>query len=968
MKSRFNVRKLFLVGLLCVGYGTTVQGQVLDFADVDAAPLLRFGPTNPVNGYPMWLEATDTRPGALPGATILLELCEDTNDVTPAFSNDPVHGPAVPCPACVDAALDLPNPNLPQSFPDNYPDEHFFYLNESIMKEVATDNSLSILTVAIEGAFDGLGAVVDGEQVVFARYRVRVDNAMPGEMYQITYPNGRTYAEASNDQGGAAVSNINFTNDVFLWKGVDLRTPLDSIMGSFPVAVTPPPPAGAPAATDPATGIPIGPVNLFTYLQDFCGSVPIEGSPFGTNFFSVIGPNAGMILSSLNTGTPLISENQCDPLDPQMIAAFDAYDAYILANVDPLATPLPQIAANCTFSDAFTGIAKVATRLGVQVDRATYTRTTTAPASTQINVWANSFQGQDIQLSIPGIVGDIQMCGDGTGSYFAHVLMPSSFIPPTEVSVTNMTDNPPTSNTHALSANIVIQSAIADLGAGALTIAATVADPLQGASLSTGGFDFTAGTATIGLAGGTCGAVPPKSVSVASGQGGLISAPTQVVGVVPDLLAAAGGTAVVDMGASVTLDGSASLGAAGTTYSWLQTGGTDITLQAGWDATAISPTFTFPTASDLLTFELTLTDAFGATSTDTAIVTNTVVAVAGADQDLAVFPDAGAALDASATQGAGLTYTWTQIATDTIVSPQCVGQPLDGAISVVNDPAIAALATLTMPLEGGCVTLDLTVTGVGGTSSDTITIKAPVGAPVADAGTNLVVFAGELVQLNASASSGIISADGFTWTQLAGGLDTVALGEAAPGGTIDYISSATGATFNIDPLVGPIPAAADVTAPKISMPVFMFPLQFQTLNFQVDVVGPGGASSATVSVIVDNPAQADTLTPNRARYVENKERFVVSGNSSIDGPGHSVDCWLGSPSTGDYIGNGPVLQTGNGAWQIDVTLPVGVNPCLADPGIVDINDCTGTPIADHAFQVQCISTLGGTLLMDWEAK
>jgi len=64
----------------------------------------------------------------------------------------------------------------------------------------------------------------------------------------------------------------------------------------------------------------------------------------------------------------------------------------------------------------------------------------------------------------------------------------------------------------------------------------------------------------------------------------------------------------------------------------------------------------------------------------------------------------------------------------------------------------------------------------------------------------------------------------------------------------------------------------------------------------------------------------------------------------------------------------PVLQTGNGAWQIDVTLPVGVNPCLADPGIVDINDCTGTPIADHAFQVQCISTLGGTLLMDWEAK
>jgi len=939
---------MLAVGLLLVGYGSTVEAQIQDFAVVDGNPILRFGPVSTVNGYPLWVEANDTRPGALPGDTILLQLCEDTAPVQPV-TIDPLTGfPFAPCAACVDPLLDLPNPLLPQSFPDNYPDEHFYYLNESIMIE--PDNSRTIVGMALEGAFDGLGNVVDGEQVVFVRYRVRVDNATPGEVYQITYPYGVTYAEAQNNQGGAAISNINFTNDVFLWKGIELRAPLSSMMGSFVTALNPPLAASVP-----------GSPNLFTYLGDFCGAGPVEGSPMGTNFISVVGPNAGMQFQSGNT---LPSVNQCDPTDPQMIEAFNAYDAYILANVDPLATPLARIPANCTYSAEFTGLAKVATQMGVQIDRATYTRTTAPPDnSTQINVWASSYQNQDIQLSIPGIPGTVPMCGDGTGNYFAHVLMPSSFIPPAEVTATNMTDSPPTAFTHALNANIVIQSAIADLGAGTLTIAATVADPAQGASLSTGGSPIPSGTATLGLAGGACGAVPPHSVSVASGQGGLVSAPTQVVGVVPDLMAVAGGTQVVATGAPATLDGSASVGGPGTTYSWVQTGGTTVVLS---DPTAISPTFTFPPTSDLLTFDLTLTDAFGATSTDTAIVTNTVVAVAGADQDLAVFPDAGVALDASATQGAGLTYTWTQIATDTTISTQCAGQPLDGAASVVNDPVNPALATLTMPLEGGCVTLDLTVTGPGGTSSDTITIKSVVGAPVADAGTNIVTFTDSLVQLNAGASTGIINSGGYTWTQLAGGIDTVALGQAAPGGTIDYISSSTGATFNINPLADPIPAAADVIAPNIAMPVFIFPAQFQTLTFQVEVAGSGGTSTATVDVIVDNPATGDTLTLTKARYIENKAKWAIAGTSSVDGPGHSVDCWLGTPSTGIFIGSGPVLATGAGDW--DVVVFDGVNPCLADPGVADPADCQATNLVDHALQIHCISTLGGTLVADWEPK
>ncbi len=899
------------------GYATVAQAQIQDFAVIDTTPLMRFGPTNPVNGYPMWVQDANG---------LVLELCEDTNDVTPALSSIGEPGiPLAPCPACIDPVLDLPDPTLPQSFPDNYPDEHFFWLSESIMIE--SDNSRSIVVMAIEGAFDGLGAVVDGEQIVFARYRIRVDNATPGELYQITYPFGVTYVEAENDQGGAAISNINFTNDIFLWKGAPLLDPLVSIMGTFLTSVDPPPPAGQG-----------DPPNTQTYLADFCGGGTIQGSPFGTNFFSVVGPNAGLELS-----TGKSSLNQCDPASEAMTAAFDAYDAYVIANLDAAFTGLARNPSNCTFSNIFTGIAKPATSLGVQVDRATYNRDLTAGAnSTQINVWASSFEGQNIQLEIPGVVDPITMCGDGTGKYFAHALFPSSFIPPSTVIVTNLSDDPPTSVTHVLSANLQILSAEVDLAAGTLAITASIADPgTGGGTLSTGGADLTVdpldptiGTADVTLAFGVCGVVPPSSITIDSGQGGTVTAPTTILGAVPDVLAAAGGTLVVAKGSTATLDGSASIGV-GLTYSWVQANGTAVTLV---DATTASPSFVFPSADDLITIVLTVTDQNGMTSSDTAIVTNTVVAVAGADQDLLVFPDAGVALDASASQGSGLSYSWAQIATDTIASPQCVGETLDRDASVAIDPLDSSMATLSMPLIGGCVTLELTVSGPGGSAPDAIVIKAPVGAPVANAGANIVVFTNELVQLDGSASAGLIFTDGtgFGWTQLAG--ETVALGTLEQDGSLTIVPG---------------------VPPGISMPAFVFPSTFQTLTFQVEVCGIGGCTSDTVDVIVDDPGTSDTLTPGRARYDGKKERFTIDGTSSIPGPGHSVTCWLGDQALGLEIGTAAVDAIAD--WKVDTI--GGINPCAIDPGMAA--DCdSGTP----TMLIRCISTLGGALQMDYEAR
>jgi len=470
-------------------------------------------------------------------------------------------------------------------------------------------------------------------------------------------------------------------------------------------------------------------------------------------------------------------------------------------------------------------------------------------------------------------------------------------------------------------------------------------------------------------------------VTVSSTQGGSVSVQTTIKGVVPQAFAAAGGNQSVAKGSIVTLDGSGSIGM-GLTYSWsVDALSTNIATDPLWAPTSPTTGFTFPSTDDLITITLTVTDSLGVTSSDTIFVTNTVMAAAGLDQTFLPppngpgFPDAGVLLDASSSQGVGLSFSWVQIPVDTTASPQCVNDALDGAVSIAIDPTNAALTTVSMPLTGGCVTLELTASGPGGFATDTVTIKAPVGAPAANAGVDIVTFASQIVQLDASASTGLINSPtstppGFVWTQLAGGTDTVAIGKTVAGG-IEYISATTGVPFTIDPNVDAIPAAADVTAPNISMPVFVFPATFQTLTFQVDVTGPGGSASSTVNVIMDNPATADILTPTRARYVENKGRFTVSGTTDhIGANGHSVTCWLAAPGApltdANLIGTGSVIPN-TPDWKVDVFN--GLNPCLADPG-VDPTDCKGTPIGSHVLQVQCISSLGGTLdtPLDWEAK
>ena len=212
-----------------------------------ASGLTAVGAPDPANGYPKWY---------MDGNGLQLGQCL----VTPA--DDP----------CALAGT-FPNPAAPIVFPTNFPDE-FFYMRATARIDGIGGVGRADLGYALEGAFGGAtGTAADGAgaQIVFARFRLRVTAGLvPGATYTMTAPYGTQSFVAT------ATGTINFTSD----QGC-LAPPCNfaSLLTNTNV--------GPFVRWDATSAPPAG------FIGQPAIAHGITGSPFGTNFFRLSGPNVG---------------------------------------------------------------------------------------------------------------------------------------------------------------------------------------------------------------------------------------------------------------------------------------------------------------------------------------------------------------------------------------------------------------------------------------------------------------------------------------------------------------------------------------------------------------------------------------------------------------------------------------------------------------------------------------------------
>lgn len=350
----------------------------------------------------------------------------------------------------------------------------------------------------------------------------------------------------------------------------------------------------------------------------------------------------------------------------------------------------------------------------------------------------------------------------------------------------------------------------------------------------------------------------------------------------------------VNAGATVTLDGTGSSDSDGTIvgYSWTQTGsGTRVTLTG---ASTANPTFTAPNITETLTFELTVTDDGGATSTDFCYVNvmqvnEPPVANAGPDQNVEV--DVTVTLDGSNSSDPNNnidTYAWVQKA--------------GPAVTLSNPAAVKpTFNSADVGPNGGSLTFELAVTDALGLSAvDTCIVNVIAGnvPPTADAGIDQTVDEGVTVSLNGSNSNdpdGVIST--YEWTQT--------------GGTPVTLSNAAAAqpTF---------------TAPDVET-------GGDALTFSLTVTDDGDLQSSDTCIVniswVNLTPVADAGNDQTGTSsVEEGGTVVLDGSGSSD-PDDGIASYSWAP-----IGNGP---------GVTLSDPTAVQPTFVTP-VVDGSDVTLT--------------------------
>jgi len=157
-----------LVSFMMVASGTVLALHAPSVDDLSAV-----GPISAVerggNGYPVWYrDAHGTE----------VELCLDWGNLLCGFVGNEI------------------DPNLPLSFPDNFPGEAFWWSGEAAMD---SDTQSALLVMAVEATFASGEVAIDGDQVSFGRVRIRLDGLDADAAYTVTHPYGVREVTAEPD-------------------------------------------------------------------------------------------------------------------------------------------------------------------------------------------------------------------------------------------------------------------------------------------------------------------------------------------------------------------------------------------------------------------------------------------------------------------------------------------------------------------------------------------------------------------------------------------------------------------------------------------------------------------------------------------------------------------------------------------------------------------------------------------------
>ena len=310
----------------------------------------------------------------------------------------------------------------------------------------------------------------------------------------------------------------------------------------------------------------------------------------------------------------------------------------------------------------------------------------------------------------------------------------------------------------------VVPPVVADAGADKVIRAgdSTVLDGSAGGGLGPYSYDWlpTAGLDNPNIAGPTASPAATTTYTLTvTDDLGQVDTDQVTVTVAGPVIAEAGADAVIVVGSSTTLQGSASGGYPPFSYQWSPTSGLD------------NPNIAGPTASPTTTtlYTLTVTDGLAQVDTDTVTVTVVDPLAADAGPDKPIAQGGSTTLEGSATGGLPpYSHQWSP--TGDLDDPSVL-QP-------TASPTTTTIYTLTVTDDEG--------------STDTDTVTVTVVPPVvASAGADKMIRPGESVVLDGSVTDGLGPYD-YLWVP-ATGLDdpTVPQPTASPTGTTVYILTVT---------------------------------------------------------------------------------------------------------------------------------------------------------------------------------